>query len=341
MSQEATLLLQGRILRMRESHQNSSRRHLQPDFLEARTLLSFLLNAKPTLTVEPSATVRPYRHGEFAVTQPSRIHVTGTAQPPIGFAVSVSIYGKDSHGQIINDGMPLATVTPDMLGQFSATVDLPSRIRKDTNTLVAFETATGSVTSHIVVDATTLAGLNSALTVNGTSMTNLNGTLTINPGTISNLTAAVANPDGTISNLSGPISIDAGTTVGGITGAVATPSGTTLTLNDGSITTTGGTISALTGTLTVPAGTPITVGATPGTIGAINGGISLLGGSISGSIGTLTGQTGTIGASTRDFYPIGERHAGRTDRCTHRGQRHDRDNDQHADPDRRCDRECA
>ncbi|WP_406698889.1 hypothetical protein V5E97_08385 [Singulisphaera sp. Ch08] len=292
---------------MREYNRNPPirPRPLQTEALESRTLLSLLLNAKPTLTVVPSASVRAYRHGQFTVTQPTGIRVTGTAQPPIGFEVSVAIYASDAHGQILNNGEPLATVTPNRLGQFNATISVPSRIRKDTNTLVAFETASGTLTSQVTTAPALLSGLNTALTINGTTVTNFSGTLTINAGTISNLSATVANPNGTINELSGPISIDAGTIVSGITGAISTPSGTTLTLSDGSITTAGGTISALTGTLRVPEGTSITVGETPGTIGEINGGISLLGGSLSGSTGTLTGQTGILGASTGSFIQSG------------------------------------
>jgi hypothetical protein len=289
-----------------KTHPPARRLAIRPESLETRELLSLLINAKPTLEVHPTPpSVRRAHNGAFSIVQPANIHVFGTAQPPIGFNTTIDIFAEDRTGQIVNGGLPLATATPDQLGRYSATVSLPSTIRKDVNFLVAFETVTGSITSNLTINPTTLSGLNSNLAINGTTLVNFNGQLTINAGTLSNLAATIANPNGTISNLSGPITIAAGTTVGGITGSVVTPAGTTLTLTNGTITTTGGTLSALTGTLTVPAGTTVTIGAQTGTIGAIDGNIALLGGSISGTTGTLTGQSGTLGASTGTFTQTG------------------------------------
>jgi hypothetical protein len=251
---------------------------MHPEPLEARELLSLLINAKPTLDIQPGPGVHRSRGGGFVVTQPATVRVSGTAQPPIGFSATVEIFAQDRNGRILNGGRPLATATPDRLGRYSATLTLPSRIRRDTNSLVAFETVTGAINSNLTIDPTTVSGLNSALAINGTTLRDFNGRLTI----------------------------AAGTTVGGITGVVATTAGTTLTLSDGTITAGGGTISGLSGTLTVPAGTPLTVGATPGTIGTIAGAVAITaGGTVDGLTGTVTGLIGTLGGSTGTFTQSG------------------------------------
>src|SRR4051812_41197627 len=60
----------------------STRLTLCPEILETRNLLSLLINAKPTLNIQPDGkSVRHAANGAFAIIQPATIKVFGTAQP--------------------------------------------------------------------------------------------------------------------------------------------------------------------------------------------------------------------------------------------------------------------
>ena len=265
---------------------------LHPEVLETRNLLSLLINAKPTLDIQPDGkSVKLAPHGAYSIIQPATIKVFGTAQPPIGLTATVSIFAEDRNNQIINDGQPLATATPDFLGRYSATVSLPSTIRRDVNYLVAFETVTGSINSNLTINPTTLSGLTGNLGINGTTLRDFTGQVSIADGTVAQLNATIAGTTGTSSPLTAPLTIDAGTTITGITGAISSNGSTTLTLNGGTIVTPGSTITLpggttaptapltipdLTGTLTIP-GTP-----------TVNGTIAITGAPLSGGAGTLT-----------------------------------------------------
>ena len=178
-------------------HARASTRRLstQLEALEARNLLSLLINAQPTLDVQPSPGVYHFRTG-FAVTQPAIIRVFGTAQPPIGLTATVEIFAENSTGQFVNGGLPLATATPDLLGRYSAAFTLPSRVRKDTNFLVAFETVSGSIVSNLAINPTTLSGLDSSLAIEGTTLPNSNAQLAIDVSAQTG-TAAIAGTTGT------------------------------------------------------------------------------------------------------------------------------------------------
>ena len=176
--------------------------------LETRSLLS-LISAPPTLEVLPSPGVRFNREGGISITQPAAIHVYGTAQPGApGTTVQVSIYAEDSEGNLVNGGAPLATVTPDFLGKYSAVVSLPSMLRKDVNFLVARETASATETA--------------SLTINGTTVNNLSGSVQVDPGTLTGLTGSVSNPSTTVTGVGGTITTPS-TPISNLGGTITTP----------------------------------------------------------------------------------------------------------------------
>jgi hypothetical protein len=234
----------------------------RPESLEGRNLLSLLLGSKPTLDVKDGPGVHHNRDGTISIVQPAVLQVFGTAQTSDGVAAQVSIYAEDSEGNLVNGGVPLATVVPDFLGRYNALVSLPSRLRADVNVLVARETASATLSIPI--------GLSG-------SVNNLTGPLAIDPGTFSGLSASVANPPTSLSSLSGTVSTPANM----------------LTNLGGSITTPATPISNIAGTITTPA-FPLSTGGTAGP--AVS---TLLGGSgtLNAQVGTLTGASGAIGAT--------------------------------------------
>ena len=262
-------------------HDRKSRFALEP--LETRNLLSTLLGSKPTITVLDGPGVRHYQSGIVNLLNPSPIQVYGTAQPGNAqTTVTVSIYAEDRGGNIVNNGQPLAVVTPDFLGRYHATVTLPSNIRKDVNFLIAREEATATQVSQLAINATTIS--------------NLSGNINLNPSTISGLTGSIATPTLGISGITGTIS-NPGTGISGITGTITTgPAG--ISGIAGTITNGPSTISNLAGNIAIPSfpiTTPIgtgTGGPAPGTFSGGTGNITPTGTS------TLTGGTGTVGATT-------------------------------------------
>ena len=172
--------------------------------------------------------------------------------------VQVSIYAEDSEGNLVNEGDPLANVTPDFLGRYQAIVSLPSMLRKDVNYLVARETAVATQTSSLAINGTTINGLNASISNPAYTITGIGGTV-ITPAT------PVSNIAGTITTPAFPINLGGGGTgtagpatstllggsgtlnaqVGTLAGGTANVPGTTSTLSDGT-----GNIAATTGTVT-------------------------------------------------------------------------------------------
>ena len=223
--------------------------------LETRNLMSVLINAKPTLEVIPAGNrVREVR-GAISIVQPAPITVTGTAQPPAAnIQTVVQIFAKDSNGNLVNGGAPLATAVPDFSGQYTATFSLPSRLRRDVNTLFAREVAVGTLDSNVQINATSLAGLNGNLAINATTLAGLNGNLAINATTLAGLNGTISNQAST-STLNGTI-ITPATPITGIGGTITTP--IFPTNNGGVVGTAGPAVSTLvggTGTLDTQAGT--------------------------------------------------------------------------------------
>ncbi len=274
---------------MVKNDRSARSRSFGPEALETRNLLSTILGSKPTLDALDGFGVQHNRFGGISITQPAVIQVFGTAQPGApGSTVEVSIFAEDSNGTIVNGGAPLATVTPDVLGRYRATVTLPSRLRADVNYLVARET--GSITEQF------------NLAINPTTLSGLNGTLTIDPGTLSGLAATVANP---------------ATTLTGVTGTVANP-GSTSTGLTGTITNGPGTISGFGGTVTTPAtpisnlagtiATPVFPISTPGGAGTGGPAVSTLAGgtgTLGAQVGTITGGSGAIAGTTSNLTQTG------------------------------------
>lgn len=249
--------------------------------LEARDLLSVLINAKPTLEVLPQGNRVRASHGAISIVQPTAITVTGTAQPPAPNAqIVVQVFAKDANGNLVNGGAPLATAVPDFSGQYTATLSLPSRLRKDVNVLFAREVAVGSLGGTLQINPTTLSGLNGNLAVAGTALRDLAASLNLDPGTLSNLVATINNPALTAA-LSGTVAT-AATPITGVGGTITTPAFPIATA--GGAGTAGPAVSTLVG------GTG-TLGAQ---VGTITGGTAVT----PSSIGTLTGGTGTEGART-------------------------------------------
>jgi hypothetical protein len=239
--------------------QRSRRRSSRLESLEARNLLSLFISAKPTIEVVPQGgRVHPNHAGGFTILQPTEIKVRGVAQPPApNLSVVVQIYGVAADGSVLNGGSPLATATPNFLGQYSTSVTLPSKIRKDVNQLVAYEIVTGTLTSEVRIDPTTLTGLNGSLAIQGTEISGISGQISLNGGSISGITGSISNP----------------TITGTLTGTSTTNSAA---------------ISGISGELIIN-GFPIFLDGELGDAGPADG-------SFSGT-GTLAGQTGTIQGS--------------------------------------------
>ncbi len=182
---KANLSMNGSLPRKRR------RGSVQLESLESRTLLSVLLNSKPTVEVQiDRPRVRPFHGRGVSIIQPTEITVTGTAQPPApNFNVQVEVFALDADGQVLNGGAPLAVATPNFLGLYRATFQLPSTIRKDMNTIVVRQQATGTITGTQTIDPTTLRNLSGTLSVDGTTISDLEAALSLNPGTLSNLQA--------------------------------------------------------------------------------------------------------------------------------------------------------
>ena len=266
---------------MSMSRRSPRRRAYRVEALESRNLLT-LIGAKPTIDVVSGPGVRRYASGAIAITQPAVLQVFGTAQPGApGTTVSVSIFAVNSEGNFVNEGTPLATVTPNSLGMYSANVSLPSLIRKDVNFLVARETATAVQTS--------------SLALSGTQLTGLTGAIALNPGTLSNLNATVANSGSSLTGLGGTISTPINT-ITGLGGTISNPS-TTITGLGGNVTTAATPISNIGGTITTDLYN-ITTPSGPGTAGPSTGTLSGGTGTLNPQIGTISGGTGTVTSST-------------------------------------------
>ncbi|WP_337175671.1 hypothetical protein [Paludisphaera sp.] len=250
------------------------RNRFRLESLEDRSLMSVLINAKPTLEVIPQGNRVREMRGAIYLTQPTPIAVTGTTQPPTsGVQVLVQIFAKDANGNLVNGGAPLASATPDFSGQYTATLSLPSRLRADVNTLFARVTAVGSLVSNVQINPTTLSGLTGDLTVDGTTLRDLTATIN-NPATTGTLTGGFVTP---------------ATPITGIGGTITTPAFPIDT--PGGPGTAGPAVSTLlggTGTLDPQVGTIVG--------GAINS---------PGSTSTLTDGTGAIDPTTGAFTQTG------------------------------------
>lgn len=248
--------------------------------------MSVLIGAKPTLEVLPQGHRVREARGAIYITQPTPITVTGTATPASAHGSSVvQIFAKDGNGNLVNGGAPLATATPDFSGQYTATLSLPSRLRKDVNTLFAREVAVGSFVSQLQINPTTLSGLNGDLTINGTTLTDLTATIN-NPASTGTLTGSIITPSTPITGIGGTITIPAFPTNGpggpGTAGpAVGTLLGGTGTLDPQIGTITGGAIASPGSTSTLTDGT--------GTIDPTTGAFTQTGtAAIAGTTGTST-----------------------------------------------------
>jgi hypothetical protein len=286
--------------------------------LETRNLLSTLIGSKPTLTVLDGPGVKHYKSGIINLLNPSPIQIYGTAQPGnANTAVTVSIFAEDRGGNIVNNGQPLATTTPDFLGRYHVTVTLPSNIRKDVNFLIAREEATSTEVSQLAINATTISNLQGNLNLNPSTISGLSGTIATPTLGVSGISGTITNPDtavtgltGTISNgpigisgISGSISNPA-TDITGISGTIATPS-FPITVPGG--TGTGGPIAGGTlsdGSGTIGASTSTLSGGT-GTLAASTGTLAGGTGTVAGSTSTLSGGTGTLAAGTSSFTQTG------------------------------------
>lgn len=247
------------------------------EVLEGRRLLT-LIGAQPTIDAINGQRVRHTARGGISIVQPAPIHVSGTAQPGApGATVSVGIYAEDSQGNIVNNGLPLATVTPDMLGQYKGTIYLPSTLRKDVNYLVARETATAVETSTLAINGTTISGLSGNLNINSGILTGLTGTVANAPSTITGLGGTVAIPATPITGIAGTLFIEM-FPLEQSGGGQAGPAGGTL-FNGAAI------LNAQVGTLSGGTGT---VGASTSTLNQTGTSI------IAATTGTFSNGTGTI-----------------------------------------------
>jgi len=275
---------------------------LSLESLESRNLLT-LIGSAPTIAVLNGPHVHHYRSGAVNIVQPANIQVYGTAQPGnANTLVAVSIYAEDRGGNIVNNGQPLAVVTPDALGRYHATINLPSNIRKDVNFLVAREDAVSTEVSQLAINGTTFTSTSGSLT-NGT------GTLNASTSTLAGGTGTLAAQTGTLAGGIGTLAAQTGTLAGG-TGTLAAQTGTFLQTGTVTLGGVGGgqTIAGLTGTTATDA-TAITgiggaITTTPTSITGIGGTVTTtptditgISGSISNPATQITGITGTIAVS--------------------------------------------
>ncbi len=252
--------------------------------LESRALLT-LIGSAPTIDVIAGPGVKHLASGEISILQPAAIHVVGTAQPGApGTTVSVGIFAEDSQGNVLNGGLPLAAVTPNMLGTYRATVFLPSILRKDVNFLVARETATATETSTLAINGTTISDLSGNLSLGATTLSGLTGTLATASTTITGLTGTISTPaegvglGGVALNIAAfPLTIGGG---GGTPGVAGPATGT------------------LVGGFTIPA-TSASLSAGAGALAASTGTLTETGtAAVGATAGFLTGGTGTIAPTT-------------------------------------------
>jgi X-X-X-Leu-X-X-Gly heptad repeat protein len=270
--------------------------------LESRNLLT-LIGSAPTIAVLNGPHVHHYRSGAVNIVQPAHIQVYGTAQPGnANTLVAVSIFAEDRGGNIVNNGQPLAVVTPDALGRYHATINLPSNIRKDVNSLVAREDAISTEVSQLAINGTTFTSTSGTLT-NGT------GTLNASTSTLAGGTGTLGAQTGTLAGGTGTLGAQTGTLAGG-TGTLGAQTGTFLQTGTVTLGGVGGgqTIAGLTGT-TATGATAITgiggaITTTPTSITGIGGTVSTtptditgISGSISNPATQITGITGSIAVS--------------------------------------------
>jgi X-X-X-Leu-X-X-Gly heptad repeat protein len=270
--------------------------------LESRNLLT-LIGSAPTIAVLNGPHVHHYRSGAVNIVQPAHIQVYGTAQPGnANTLVAVSIFAEDRGGNIVNNGQPLAVVTPDALGRYHATINLPSNIRKDVNFLVAREDAISTEVSQLAINGTTFTSTSGTLT-NGT------GTLNASTSTLAGGTGTLGAQTGTLAGGTGTLGAQTGTLAGG-TGTLGAQTGTFLQTGTVTLGGVGGgqTIAGLTGT-TATGATAITgiggaITTTPTSITGIGGTVSTtptditgISGSISNPATQITGITGSIAVS--------------------------------------------
>jgi X-X-X-Leu-X-X-Gly heptad repeat protein len=284
--------------------------------LESRNLLT-LIGSAPTIAVLNGPHVHHYRSGAVNIVQPAHIQVYGTAQPGnANTLVAVSIFAEDRGGNIVNNGQPLAVVTPDALGRYHATINLPSNIRKDVNFLVAREDAISTEVSQLAINGTTFTSTSGTLT-NGTGTLNAStstlaggtGTLGAQTGTLAGGTGTLGAQTGTLAGGTGTLGAQTGTLAGG-TGTLGAQTGTFLQTGTVTLGGVGGgqTIAGLTGT-TATGATAITgiggaITTTPTSITGIGGTVSTtptditgISGSISNPATQITGITGSIAVS--------------------------------------------
>jgi hypothetical protein len=264
--------------------------------LETRNLMTTLIGSKPTITVLDGPGVRHYKSGIINLLNPSPIQVYGTAQPGnANTSVTVSIFAEDRGGNIVNDGQPLATTTPDFLGRYHVTVTLPSNIRKDVNFLIAREEATSTEVSQLAINATTISNLSGNLNLNPSTISGLSGTIATPTLGISDIAGSISNPSTAVTGLSGSIS-NGPTAITGISGSISNPST--------GITNLAGAINIASFPITTPTGTGTggpAVGTLTGGTGVVGASTSTLSGgtgTLAASTGTLSGGTGTVAAST-------------------------------------------
>jgi hypothetical protein len=261
--------------------QNDRKRRVDLEPLETRNLMT-LIGANPTLFVANGPNVHHYRNGSVALLQPANVQVYGTAQPGnASTTVTVGIFGEDRFGNIVNNGQPLGVVTPDILGQYHATISLPSNIRKDVNFLIAREEATSTQVSQLRINGTTISGLSGSLNIDAGTLSGLNGVIST-PSLGITTSGSVTNP-GTTSTVGGSVTGTGVTST--LTGAASLPAIS---------------ITGLTGVATSPATAPITGSiSTPASS-------STLGGSITtpGSTSTLA-STGVLDPGTSTFAQAG------------------------------------
>ncbi len=242
--------------------------------LERKNLLSIsgLIAAAPTLNIQldpPHVTKFPHGNGEISILQPAIINVYGTAQPQApNSIVRVLIFAEDAGGNLVNNGQPLNTFTPDVLGRYSGQISLPSNTRKDVNYLVAYEEALGRFSSDITIKPTTLSGLTGNVALNGTSLTGLTGSLTLNDTTINGLNGTITTGPTTVSGLTattvngGAITQSGSATVAGTTGTLAQNGLATLTGGTGTDTQTGAAAVGATSGVFAQSGTAVIAGTT-------------------------------------------------------------------------------
>jgi X-X-X-Leu-X-X-Gly heptad repeat protein len=249
--------------------------------LETRNLLTTLIGSKPTITVLDGPGVRHYKSGIINLLNPAPIQIYGTAQPGnANTAVTVSIFAEDRGGNIINNGQPLATTTPDFLGRYHVTVTLPSNIRKDVNFLIARQESSSTEVSQLAINATTISNLSGNLNLNPSTISGLSGTIATPTLGISGISGTISNPSTAFSGLTGTIS-NGPIAISGISGSISNPA----------------TVSSLTGTIVIPS-FPITTPVGAGTGGPATGTLTGVTSTNPASTSTLSGGTGTLAAST-------------------------------------------